>query len=144
MTESYTLYLATSLPVEAVLEMLFEPKSIAPLEGTNLLYARGLVYLAHGQPLPEKMQERLHGQFGFSPSISIRYFPDGVSAVETAFDMLVTAIVRWLADTTHDMVLAVSKTSEIIKRLDATVTYAENHPFWTASRRELITPYVTS
>lgn len=142
MTESYTLYVATALPVQAVLELLFEPKSIAPLEGTTLLYARGLVYLAHGQPLPEKMQERLSPTLGFVPTVSVRYFPDGVSAVHTAFDMLVTALVRWLDETTDAIVLMAGKTTQVIKRLEDTVTVADKHPFWTPTRQALIAPYV--
>ncbi len=138
MTDSYILYLQTDLPVDAVLERVFEPKSISPLEGTNLLYARGHVYLAHAQPLPDTMQERYLAQFGFPASISIRYFPDGVSSVKTAMTILAEGIMRWLHDGEDNLLLSANNTVDVIKRLDGLVMVNTSHQFWQYDRLKLV------
>lgn len=141
MTESYILYIDTQRPVQSVLETIFKPKSIAPLEGTNILYARGLVYLAHAQALPENMQGRLQGQFGFAPTISIRYFPDGVSSVNTAMQLLAEGVLYCLHESQDNIVLSTNKT-EIFKRVDNQVSVNNRHSFWTPERLALIdVPY---
>ena len=137
MTESYILYLQTQLPVEAVLERIFAPKSIAPIEGTDLLYARGTVYLAHAQALPQQMQDRYETQFGFRPTISIRYFPDGVSSVKTAFDILAEGIVRWLKDNEDNLLLSSNNKIDVIKRLDKKLTLTISHDFLAHGRIKL-------
>ncbi|MEM9951211.1 MAG: SitI3 family protein [Chloroflexota bacterium] len=134
MTESYILYLQTDLPVEAVLERIFAPKSISPLEGTNMLYARGNVYLAHAQPLPPAMQDRYENQFGFAPTISIRYFPDGVSSVTTAMNTLADGIVRWLHDGEENVLLSANNKVDVLKRVGNQLQVKANHSFWSPER----------
>lgn len=142
MTESYILYIQTLLPTQAVLEIIFEPKTIAPLDGTNMIYARGSVYLAHAQPLPPTMQERYENQFGFTPTISIRYFPDGVSSVETAMTILAEGIMRWLDNNDDDLLLSANSKTMVIERRAGSISVNKNHSFWQRGRHKLITlPY---
>lgn len=138
MSESYIIYLETDLRVEAVLERIFEPKHIAPLDGTNMLYARGSVYLAHAQSLPVAMQERYNNQFGFPASISIRYFPDGVSSVNTALTLLAEGVMRWLHDGDNNILLSANNRIDVLKRVNNQLSIKTQHGFWKQDRLTLV------
>lgn len=142
MTESYILYIQTLLPAQAVLEIIFEPKTIAPLDGTNMIYARGSIYLAHAQPLPVTMQERYENQFGFTPTISIRYFPDGVSSVKTAMNTLAEGLMRWFNDNDDNLLLLANNKTIVIERKNNRLTVNTSQTFWQHNRIKIITlPY---
>lgn len=142
MTESYILYIQTQLPAQAVLEIIFEPKTINPLDGTNMIYARGSIYLAHAQPLPPPMQERYENQFGFAPTMSIRYFPDGVSSVKVAMNILAEGVVRWLEHNNDNLILSANNQSMVIERQDNCISVNVNQTFWQHGRLKIITlPY---
>lgn len=137
MSESYILFIQTELPVETVLQLIFEPKAISPLDGTTLLYARGTVFLAHAQPLAEQMQDKYVHQFGFAPAISIRYFPDGVSSVKQAMDLLAEGILRFLLETDDNVLLSANKV-DVLKRLDGDLLIQAKHNFWKHNRLKML------
>ncbi|MGJ3238261.1 MAG: hypothetical protein ACFE0Q_06105 [Anaerolineae bacterium] len=142
MTESYILYLDTLLPAEAVLETMFMPKHIAPVEGTTMLYARGSVYLAHAQPLPEAMQERYQVQLNFTPTLSIRYFPDGVSSFKTALHLLAECVMRWIHQSGDTLLLTTSKNALVLRWQHNKIQINSHHAFWGQERlKYLDLPY---
>ena len=142
MSENYILYLQTDLSPEKVLELIFQPKSIAPLDGTDMIYARGSVYLAHAQSMSETMQEKYNHQIGFPPTVSIRYFPDGVSSVRIAWSILLDGILRWLNANQHNLHLLGNNQVTVLKRLNNNISVNVAHRFWQGEQlKKLNLPY---
>ncbi len=144
-TTNYSLHLKTDLSPYDVLETLFSTDSIEPIAGAGVLYTRGSVFLAHGRISEQKLCERFKQAFGVRPSVSVAFFPDGVSSFNTALTKLIEAVVHWLNQTEDDLLLVSNSDMLVLKRENNLLTLNRSHSFWTPPRLTLIEqPYKTA
>lgn len=140
MTLSYSLHVDTAKSYGEVLETLFDTDEVQNLEGAvGVKYTRGVVYLAHARETSAKWQLRFATDFDIQPNVSVSYFPDGVSSVNTALNILADAVVRWLNSTDDSMLLVANNTQLVAKRLDKLLQVNRSHPFWTPDRLRKLT-----
>lgn len=144
MSVGYSLYIQTESKSREVLAMLFPDKAIEPIAGTDLLYTRGSVFLAHGRDcVPEDPQvQKMATSFGLLPTVNIPFFPDGVSNFQTALNHLLDATLK-IISTTSDPLLLVANHRDLVLQRDAVgLRLAAQHAFWTAGRLERVSlPY---
>jgi len=144
MSISYSLHLQTKLSMYQVLEVLFNPKNIEKIVATEMLYVRGTVFLAHARITEPSLGEKLSKTFGIEPTVSIAYFPDGVSSFQTALNHLVDTILQWLRTQDDNLLLLANKAQLVLKQFEGMLTLDPVHSFWTSNRLERINlPYQT-
>lgn len=138
MSVSYSLHLVTEQSVDAVLSGLFEIPKVESVPNSTVQFVRGVVFLAHGKSTDEKATNRFTEDFGIAATISILFFPDGVSDHETALDLLAIATARWINLTSDDLILVANNKTLVFKRAKTEVTRIDNSPFWTQKRKEIL------
>jgi hypothetical protein len=133
MSINYTLHARTDLTPVQTLEILFGyvPQAIAE---TNIFYVRGRVFLAHGRPTDIVNQQILHERYYIQPQVSVLFFPDGVSSVQTALDALGEALVHWQQHCTDSLFLVADMTTLVWQYHQEQTDINEAHPFWTPKR----------
>jgi hypothetical protein len=144
-TTTYSLHLTTSLSPYDVLDTLFSTEQIEPIAGAGVLYTRGSVFLAHGRISEPELCKRFKQAFGVRPTVSVSFFPNGVSSVNTAMTRLIEAVLCWLETTDDDLLLIAGQDTLVLKRENGVLTLNRNHSFWTPPRLTLIPhPYKTA
>ena len=144
-TLSYSLHINTPRSAREVLQICFQTEDIASIAGTDIQYTRGRVFLAHVRTTNLKTTEQFHAKFSVSPTVSILYFPDGVSSFQTALDELLDAALIWLRVQSDDAVLVANNTQLVLKRVGSKITLAQGQPFWTPERLKRVDlPYLPS
>jgi len=138
MSISYSLHIHTGQSLVEVLKKLFEIDKVETVPNSDVNYVRGIVFLAHGKSTGGKTQTRYQEQFGITPTISILFFPDGVSDHDTALNLLAQAINRWLINTEDDVLLLANNTTEIMKRQVGHIIISEDAVFWTPDRLQYL------
>lgn len=135
MSISYSLHIRTHQSPADVLARLFEISDVETVPNSDVQYVRGSVFLAHGKPTESQTQTRYQEQFGVTPTVSILFFPDGVSDHDTALDLLAQATSKWLNTTEDDVLLLANNKLEVLKRQFENLTIGKEEIFWTTDRR---------
>lgn len=135
MTLSYSLHLITNMEIQEVLKFSFNTENVERLpQVIGVMYTRGSVFLAHGRETDAKNKLRFQQNFEFNAEVSISFFPDGVSSVNSAMDILLNAVLRWINET-DDSILLVSNNRDLtLMRCDETLRINEQHPYWIKNR----------
>lgn len=144
MSISYSLYLNTQADSRHTLASLFNLDNVAPIEGTDIFYARGSVFLAHGRDCrsDDPANQKIAESFGLLPTVSVAFFPDGVSNFQTALNLLLDAILAQIETSTDALLLLANKKELVLQRDATTMRVAEQHSFWSSGRLSRLTlPY---
>lgn len=143
-TASYSLHFNTALSTYEVLEALFHTDDIDAIAGAGVLYTRGKTFLAHARVTETTLAEKFTEDFGVRPTVSVNFFPDGVSSVNTAFDALVEAALLWMNANDDDFLLLANKDTLVLKYQRGKLTLNRSVEFWTPPRISLLdTPYTS-
>jgi hypothetical protein len=138
MTVSYSVHLATARDPQATLSQLFGIEDVKPIDKAEMWYVRGKMYLAHSKVTDTKLSERIQRNYGIIPTVSVSFFPDGVSSVEKALDELLNAVQGWISNRNGDLAMATNLDNLVLKSQDNVLTTNFSHPFWTKARLEQI------
>ena len=144
-TTNYSLHLKTDLNPYDVLETLFSTDSIEPIAGAGYCTHAAVSFWHTGASVNKNCGERFKQAFGVRPSVSVAFFPDGVSSFNTALTKLIEAVVHWLNQTEDDLLLVSNSDMLVLKRENNLLTLNRSHSFWTPPRLTLIEqPYKTA
>lgn len=136
MTESYALYLQTNSDARTVLGQLFTSDKIGLIENSEIFFLRGPVFLAHARQcgIADKAYNQILAAFQLSPTVSILFFPNGVSSFQTALDHLLEALLRGLHNTPDDLLLVANHKIRVLQRSGGHIRLNANQTFWRNGR----------
>lgn len=145
MTISYSLHFITNMAIADVLKFVFDTDNVERLpQVVGVMYTRGSVFLAHGRETDAKNKLRFQQDFSFNAEVSVSYFPNGVSSVNRAMQLLLDAMLKWLTETEDDLLFVSNNRDLVLMRQNNELAIAEKHPYWTSDRLKLITAPYTS